>query len=277
MFSISVCVLREFNRYLWVSTEKIQTRSYEYFQSNPKTRIQPVQCSAVSTFDTFIHEFRTYERNPINTARTVSSIDRFIHHLLSTSCMMANRRSMRHIQARGSPETLCISNHDVAGQKKIQILKRQCTRSSETNCDIPGIPKFQKHFKTPIIAAPKEYSLNKEKAVDKKIKDALKVQPMTWHFTGGGTMVYCQTGMYSKLVPATLTYFDMLYSMDYIPRLTICKDMDGNVVQYIIKVAKQFVPKSGFTINMYNTSSSLLINGSQAGCKDSLTMICTVF
>ncbi len=181
---------------------------------------------------------------------------------------MSNRRSNRLHQARDIPGSLCITNHDHEGQKQIQILKRQSGISSEIlNLYIPGITHFQKHFKKPSFAPLKDYALDKEKAINNKIKDTLKSQTITWEFTGGGTRVYCQTGLYSKLPPSTLTYFDTLYSLDFTPELMICKDREGTIVQYTIKVTKQFAKKSGFTINLYNTASLLLINGSHTGCK----------
>jgi len=103
----------------------------------------------------------------------------------------------------------------------------------------------------------RQYVLNEDRSMKKKLKST-EFEPITIQETKGGTRFLLNTGTYEILKNATRKYFfdnTQNYTYTYIP----VNDKKSNEVELKFKVADGKTHL--YTLNMYNTTSSCLING----------------
>ena len=112
----------------------------------------------------------------------------------------------------------------------------------------------------PIVKSIKSFKLNKSKAIENKLKDLDRCD-MEINVTGGGIRVFCSTLMFELLKPTILDYYaDDGRSIDHID---ITQDDEGNEYMSCIRIRCP-MKKGGtytYTINLYYTTSSMLVNG----------------
>lgn len=107
----------------------------------------------------------------------------------------------------------------------------------------------------------REYSLNRTKAIDKKLQ-YIDREDLQIVYTAGGIRVILNTGMYELLKNSIELYFNTKnkrYTYTCIP----VSDAHGNLVEtkYKVRQGKSHI----YTLNMYHTKCSYLINGRDAG------------
>ena len=105
----------------------------------------------------------------------------------------------------------------------------------------------------------KNYTLNSTKALYKKLEATKRNLNVEYKYTNGGIVLTADAVTFELLRLATLNYFEKL--PEIIGQANIRKITDksqATVVQYIIKV---IVNNASYTINIYNTTSRLLVNG----------------
>ena len=108
----------------------------------------------------------------------------------------------------------------------------------------------------------KDYTLNITKALYKKLEATKRNLNVEYKYTNGGIVLTADAVTFELLRLATLNYFEKL--PEIIGQANIRKITDksqATVVQYIIKV---IVNNASYTINIYNTTSRLLVNGNGA-------------
>lgn len=110
--------------------------------------------------------------------------------------------------------------------------------------------------KTPVDKST-TYALKKDKALDKKLKATNRKHPITTEITGGGIRLYLQAGLYElvrRILPS-------VYEEHYPGNVEKSRQVDktGNVVHETVRLQSQ--GNAVYTINLYHTSSSLLVNG----------------
>ena len=103
----------------------------------------------------------------------------------------------------------------------------------------------------------KDYQLNKEKAVKKKVAAGKRNQELTINHTQGGTKILFQTDSYEILKSSVEKFYSQLA-----PGLqtSIEADLDENQTE----TGRRYKIKdkvSGYTVNLYHTTSTVLVNG----------------
>ena len=101
-----------------------------------------------------------------------------------------------------------------------------------------------------------DYSLNRSKAMKQKYSACSRSEPLLLETTGGGLRIRCQTGMYEAMRAAIPVYYNG--SIECHIQNT---DQDGNVVGETYKINTTDDRSHPYTINLYHTTSSLLVNG----------------
>ncbi len=109
------------------------------------------------------------------------------------------------------------------------------------------------------------YNLNKQKAVCKKLEAADRSQPYHIQYADmerKQIMIYCQTGLYELVRKAMYSYFTGYRNH----KLTCCvsglkESSSGLIVQATYKICHKGSGNTAYTVNMYHTKSSMLVNG----------------
>ena len=108
----------------------------------------------------------------------------------------------------------------------------------------------------------KNYTLNITKALHKKLEATKRNLKVDYKYTNGGIVLTADAVTFVLLGLATLSYFANL--PDIIGQANTRKITDksqATIVQHIIKV---ILNNASYTINIYNTTSRLLVNGNDA-------------
>jgi hypothetical protein len=106
----------------------------------------------------------------------------------------------------------------------------------------------------------RNYSLNHEKSLDKKKKATTRI-PINVFQTSGGLRIVCNAGTFEHLKKEMLAFYGKYRNYDQLSAKIIqCFDTDSNEPEVKIKVTYSNSHTS-FTINVYNTTSSYLVNG----------------
>jgi hypothetical protein len=108
----------------------------------------------------------------------------------------------------------------------------------------------------------KIYTLNITKALHKKLEATKRNLKVEYKYTNGGIVLTADAVIFELLGLAILNYFANL--PDILGQANISKITDksqATIVQHIIKV---ILNNASYTINIYNTTSRLLVNGNGA-------------
>lgn len=103
----------------------------------------------------------------------------------------------------------------------------------------------------------RNYKLNERKAMEKK-KTASYAGMFSIIETGGGIKIEFNAGLYELLKSATERYFSLELNTDKKNKKILVTDKSGNFIETKYKV---FSGKFHYTLNMYHTQCSCLING----------------
>ncbi|CAC5402685.1 unnamed protein product [Mytilus coruscus] len=108
----------------------------------------------------------------------------------------------------------------------------------------------------------KNYTLNITKALYKKLEATKRNLSVEYKYTKGGIVLTADAVTFELLRLATLNYFENLSEIKGQANIRKITDKSQTtIVQHIIKVA---LNSNSYTINIYNTTSRLLINGTDA-------------
>jgi hypothetical protein len=103
------------------------------------------------------------------------------------------------------------------------------------------------------------WSLNKTKALGKKLHNITAPHDLLAEPTDGGVRVYLSTIFYELFTRAAIKHIQSL-SM-YEPSLQVVEDAEGTIVTGTVRATSSINKSMSFTVNFYPTTSSLLING----------------
>jgi len=110
-----------------------------------------------------------------------------------------------------------------------------------------------------IDSTSKNYSLNITRALQKKLEATKRNQQVEYKYTSGGMIVTAYTATFELIRIASIHYFESTHwNKDEIHIRKYTDNSNSTVVQYTIKITQ---PESGYTVNIYTTTSRLLING----------------
>ena len=127
------------------------------------------------------------------------------------------------------------------------------------------LPRLRHRMATNTDVRLLNYSLKIDKAMLKKLEKADRVDPVTYSETAGGLRMYCQTA-YFELLKTSLDYvlqFPHILDPDSTMNLRLSRNLsqakNGSIVTSCYKVTNH--GNKMYTINLFHTESSLLING----------------
>ena len=107
----------------------------------------------------------------------------------------------------------------------------------------------------------KNYTLNTPRSLAKKLEATLRGTPIQFFTTGGGLRIDCDAGTYEQIKNAMMAYYKTYKSYQQIKvEIVESEDMKDSNSETIIKLTYASQKKC-YTINMYHTTSKLLING----------------
>lgn len=105
-----------------------------------------------------------------------------------------------------------------------------------------------------------DYNLNIDKSLLKKLKAAKRVQHLTYTLTAGGMVAIADAATYELLKSAMVNFYNSYNPEHGSTSTTEILDSTGkNTVQITVRVNN--TDGESYTVNMYNTTSKLLING----------------
>lgn len=102
-----------------------------------------------------------------------------------------------------------------------------------------------------------DYELNTEKAINNKIKAAMR-QNVTINITGGDHVYIFNTGTYEYVK----RYLPNLYKehQKYYAKTRHHIEQNKNVIDIMLTIHKRQDNRKAFVISMYNTTSKILVN-----------------
>ena len=110
----------------------------------------------------------------------------------------------------------------------------------------------------------KDYNINRETAISKKIEAAHR-NPLDYQVKGGGHVATLSAGTYELLKPAIIDFNQK--------DQTVCAadirhdlDQEDNIVDLNVVVSTKSQSKKLFALKLYNTTSRALINGAKPEC-----------
>ena len=106
----------------------------------------------------------------------------------------------------------------------------------------------------------KEYKLNKNKALKKKLEATQRDRSVSYNHTTGGVVITADAATFELFMSAALSYYKTLN--DDVTNIEIQEITDKTrkvVVQYTFRVELPNYEK--YTVNLYTTTSKLLVNG----------------
>ena len=141
------------------------------------------------------------------------------------------------------------------------IIQPQASRVTNFGRSLRNSNRVNNHLQNAIITTTTKYTINQGKALKKKHEHCHRDDPFNVTITSGGITISCQTGLFEILKHCMVQYYSRLKSIDIKPVFHIMKDETNHEVQITIKLTKIGSNRTSYTVNIYNTSSSLLING----------------
>ena len=102
----------------------------------------------------------------------------------------------------------------------------------------------------------KNYVLNPDKALDKKLSNCDRKEEIKITSTFGGTKLIFQTGAYELFKTAARNYFKTIPDQ---PLARSVRDQKGAEVSQVYRITSKDGKK--YTLNLYHTTSSALVNG----------------
>ena len=103
------------------------------------------------------------------------------------------------------------------------------------------------------------YNLNEDKTIKKKLDQCDRESPISFKLTGGGLRLWCQTGAYEILKEAVQKWYNNQDSTKAF--LTKKEDKHGSIVEITYRITKSADGSHLYSVNMYHTKSSALVNG----------------
>ena len=114
-----------------------------------------------------------------------------------------------------------------------------------------------------IDSTSKNYNLSITRALQKKLEATKRNQHIEYKYTSGGMVVIADTATFELIRIASIHYFKSTqWNKNEIHIRKYTDKSNSTVVQYTIKIKQ---PESGYTVNIYTTTSRLLVNGK--GCQ----------
>lgn len=106
----------------------------------------------------------------------------------------------------------------------------------------------------------RSFVLNPERSLAKKL-EATDREPIKFIPTEGGLRIICNAGVFENLKEETIKFYNDYKSYDQLTSTVIkCEDKLSNEPEVKVKV-KYASSQTCYTINIYNTTSSFLVNG----------------
>jgi len=107
-----------------------------------------------------------------------------------------------------------------------------------------------------------DYVLNIEKSLEKKLIAAKRIRNWTYEYTGGGIVVEADAATYELFKTVAIYYYNTYPSVNGKAHTTTTTDnTNQSVVQLTVRVSDQNSQNNGYTINMYHTTSKIMVNG----------------
>lgn len=107
-----------------------------------------------------------------------------------------------------------------------------------------------------------DYVLNIEKSLEKKLIAAKRIRNWAYEYTGGGMVIEADTATYELFKTVAIYYYNTYPSINGKAHTTTTTDNTSqSVVQLTVRVLDQNPQNNGYTINMYCTTSKIMVNG----------------
>ena len=105
------------------------------------------------------------------------------------------------------------------------------------------------------------FELNREKAVDKKITQCERISNITFKATYGGIRFWCQTGFYETIKKTLHIWSDLVNNNGRTATVKEKTERNGFHLETIYSLTSLKPRRKQYTINLYHTQSSGLVNG----------------
>ena len=113
----------------------------------------------------------------------------------------------------------------------------------------------------PATSVIQDYTLNEQKALNKKLEHCSRPNELSFKATYGGLVIYYQTGLYEAFRLVLPTWADLQDDKNKSVTVKHKKDKNGHVSESTYSVNSIKPRRKLYVINMYHTTSSSLING----------------
>ena len=105
------------------------------------------------------------------------------------------------------------------------------------------------------------YTVNAHKAVKRKLTSLDAKYDYEVKHSHNNVVIKCQTTAYDLLRRALFVHYILIASHDKCCEINVHKDVQGTVAQTTIKVTALGSTSAKYTVNLYHTSSTILVNG----------------
>ena len=113
---------------------------------------------------------------------------------------------------------------------------------------------------TLVSTSSKQYELNIERSLSKKLTAAKRVQHLCIEEKDGGIVITADAATFELVKRAAIVLYTNYPNTNGQAKINECKDSTGrNVVQYTIRIYSS--DGKGYTVNLYSTTSRLMVNG----------------
>ena len=113
----------------------------------------------------------------------------------------------------------------------------------------------------PALLKTQPYTLDKQKAINKKLVHCDRPEHIAFKATYGGVRFWCQTGLYELLKDTVQDWANLLDKDLRSVNVKEKKDREGINTESLYSIVALNPRKKLYTINMYHTTASGLING----------------
>ena len=110
------------------------------------------------------------------------------------------------------------------------------------------------------------YTLNKDRAINKKINASERIQDINVKLISNGVRVFFTSGAYELFKAASMQYYNQFTDTDFtIAYQRPSFEESGLRVSDVVRVVRNTDHRRGYTLNMYHTTSSIMVNGVETG------------
>ena len=146
--------------------------------------------------------------------------------------------------------------------KKNQTINNTCRVYTPTETEDNG--------NATVTHAQRQYSLNKTKALQKKIEKCQSDTIIEMKDNGRQMVISCNTAYYEYLRNNIFQHFERINKNSNTMAVEICNisDANGHIVEHVLRASNRLKhtgnpgQRTKFVINMYNTNNRILANGS---------------